>query len=111
MDKSFVAPYTLLTDADVAIDVDTYEARVPQVTGTRIYTLPTPWIAGQRIKISRLRTADAFTVTLRTAGGIVLGTISSSASGWIEGYAKTTGAESWVTSSFGGTVTSLLTTV
>lgn len=111
VDKSFVAPYTLLTDADVAIDVDTYEARVPQVTGTRIYTLPTPWIAGQRIKISRLRTADAFTVTLRTAGGIVLGTISSSASGWIEGYAKTTGAESWVTSSFGGTVTSLLTTV
>ncbi len=111
VDKSFVAPYTLLADSDVAIDVDTYEARVPQVTGTRIYTLPTPWIAGQRIKISRLRTADAFTVTLRTAGGIVLGTISSSASGWIEGYAKTTGAESWVTSSFGGTVTSLLTTV
>ncbi len=102
---------TTLTDVDTTISGTFYEFRVPAITGNRIYTLPstTGLVDGHRIQIVRMRTADAFTVTLKDpTGPTTLGIISASLQGFIEATKK---GSSWVVSQWGGTVTSLLTTV
>lgn len=82
--------------------------RVPTLTANRVYTLP----AGsdyQLALIVRNRTADAFTATLQTSTPTTLGVISASSAGWILVQKKP--ASVWVVVAWGGTVTSLDTTV
>lgn len=62
---------------------------------------------GQKIRISRKRTGDAFTVTLNRPDAHTMGVISASSAGWLEVCRQ--GSE-WLLVGWGGTVTSLTTT-
>lgn len=83
--------------------------RVPQLTANRAYTLPALG-AGYHDKdihvIVRMRTADAFTVTVQDATPTTLGVISASAAGWIAVQYNS----GWKVIAWGGTVTGLSTT-
>lgn len=103
-----------LTDANTSIGptggsdqyIDGY--RVPAITANRTYTFsataPTNNLR-KVVRITRIRTADAFTATIKRNGGTTLAVIDASAAGWVElEYAGT----DWVVSSWGGSVSSIL---
>lgn len=100
------------TDADVSIADDISEYRVPAITANRTYTFSATAQSGstsrRRVRVTRMRTADAFTVTVKRNDGTTIGVISASAAGWIE-FCCPPGTDDWVVSAFGGTVTSLST--
>ena len=98
------------TDADATLSTMTVQ-RVPTLTGNRVYTLPAPTYPGQLCLLIRNRTADAFTATLQTATPTTLGVVSASSAGWILAQAKNITATGWRLVAWGGTVTSLDTTV
>jgi hypothetical protein len=82
---------------------------VPAITGNRTYTFNTPGANyGRRIRVVRRRTADAYTVTL--AGGTTQAVISASAAGWVD-LEQSNGASDWRVVGWGGTVTSIDTSV
>ncbi len=102
---------TTLADANATLAASTYEHRVPTLTANRVYTLPatTGLNDGHKILMARLRTADAFTATLQDpTGPTTLGIVSASTAGYIVATKK---GSSWVVSQWGGTLTSLLTSV
>lgn len=82
--------------------------RVPTLTANRVYTLPTG-TDGQLALFIRPRTADAYTATLQNPAATTMGVISASNSGWILCVKKP--ASVWVVAAYGGTVTSVDTTV
>lgn len=100
---------TTLADANATIPGGGVHFRVPTLTANRTYTLPNTGNGTyRRIRLERPRTADAFTATLQTSGAVTMGVISISAAGWIE---VVDGSAGWVVVGYGGTVTSLSTTV
>ena len=100
-----------LADAAAALSAAAVVHRVPTLTANRVYTLPATVTAeGQLMFIVRNRTADAFTVTLQTSGATTIGVISASSAGWIL-VRGTTSGNTWRLVAWGGTVTSLDTTV
>lgn len=99
---------TLADSAGVTLGLNIFESRVTALTtANRTYLLPVPQILGQRRRFVRPRTADGFTATLQTPGGIVMGTIPAMSQGWIEVVAKGLTAESWVVSAWGGAAASI----
>ena len=96
---------------NAATDLKYTVFRVPTITANRSYTFSatnTP-VGGfrKRVRIVRMRTADAFTVTVKRSDTSTIGVISASAQGWID---LEYNGSNWVVGGWGGTVTSLLTT-
>ncbi len=99
---------TLPDSAGVTLGLSIFESRVTALTtANRTYLLPVPQVLGQRRRFVRPRTADGFTATLQTPGGIVMGTIPAMSQGWIEVVAKGLTAETWVVSAWGGAAASI----
>lgn len=81
--------------------------RVPTLTANRVYTLPAG-SAGDLALMTRSGT-EAFTATLQDpTGSTTVGVVSSGASGWILAQKR---GSNWVAVAWGGTVTSIRTTV
>lgn len=95
-----------LADAAATIGAAATIYRVPTLTANRIYTLPSAAVNNHTVLVVRMRTADAFTVTVQTSGATTMGVISASAAGWILCHYKTSAA-AWRVVAWGGTVTSL----
>lgn len=97
-----------LANADSVIGANTFFARVPQITVNRIYTLPAAIGDGQIVVLSRVRTADAFSVTLNTPAAVTVGVIPASQAGWL--VAEYQGGV-WKALLFSSNITSILATV
>ena len=99
----------VLPDSTTSIQPIAETFVVPQITANRVYTLSAPGgNYGRRVRIVRRRTADAFTVTV--GGGTTQAIISASAQGWVD-LEWSSGASDWRVVGWGGTVTSIDTTV
>ena len=100
-----------LADAAASLSATAVVHRVPTLTSNRVYTLPATVTAeGQLMILVRNRTADAFTATLQTSAAVTLGIVSASNAGWIL-VRGTTSGNTWRVVAWGGTVTSIDTTV
>lgn len=102
-------------DSDTSIDgkYDTY--RVPTLTANREWSLIAisgiqASTARRRIRVTRPRTADAFTLTLKR-GATTLGVIPASQAGWIEFEYVAGGGVGWAVSAWSSNITSLNTDV
>lgn len=105
---AFVLDDQTLADANSTIAATGFHKRVPTLTANRTYTLPAAaaLVDGHTIRITRMRTADAYSVTVQDpTGPTTLGVISASAAGWIEVIKRS--GNVWRVSAWGGTVTSL----
>lgn len=96
--------YSVNTTVNLSAEYDT--CSVGTIAGNIVLTLPAGF-AGKRYRITRNRTADAFTVTVNNPSAVAMGTISANAAGWLE--FERIGAN-WILIGYGGTVTSLSTT-
>lgn len=96
--------YTANTTSTLSANYDT--CSVGTIAGNITLTLPAGF-AGQRYRVNRNRTTDAFTVTVNNPSAVAMGTISANAAGWLE--FERIGAN-WILIGYGGTVASLSTT-
>lgn len=97
-------------DSTLTLEADSY--RIPAITGNRVYNLAEGSFTGQRVRVTRSRSADAHTATVKggpISGEYTICVFDSSKSGWIE--VEWVGS-SWVLSTWGGDApSSLLETV
>ncbi len=74
------------TDAALTITAAADEYRCPQLTANRVWTVdntPAP-TTGRRLRVSRPRTADAFTLTIQREDTTTLCVFASMASGYVD---------------------------
>ena len=104
--------YRFANGTDAAQNLTTaYDAyRVPGIGANRVWTVmntPTP-PTGRRLRVTRSRTADAFSLTLQREDTTTLAVFAASQQGWVE-LVYTSGG--WKVEAWGGTVSSVNTDV
>lgn len=110
VEAPFCLPQGSISGSPTLVSVAQFDNRYGTAIANSTVTLPLPTNAWQRLRVSRVRTADNFTITVRRADLTTMGVISALSAGWIEVVAVNGSTDSWVVSAWGGTVTSIFTT-